>query len=71
MAWFHDTLFLGPYCGGYQWVEAWGDGVYLANGQWHGMGEVDGPLSILPVNDRLFVGGLASTVNGQYMPGVR
>lgn len=71
MAWHHDTLFIGPYCSGFQWVEAWGDGVYLANGQWHGMGEVDGPLSILPVNDRLFVGGLASTVNGQYMPGVR
>ena len=71
MAWFHDTLFLGPYCGGYQWVEAWGKGVYLANGQWHGMGEVDLPLAMLPVNDRLFVGGDASTVNGQYMPGVR
>lgn len=71
LAYHHDTLFCGISGPSFQYHPEWDHGAGLYNNTWFPIGNPDGWLFLNEVNGRLFGGGQADTLYGQYMPGVR
>ncbi|MBK6831931.1 MAG: hypothetical protein IPG92_14890 [Flavobacteriales bacterium] len=71
LAYHHDTLFCGISGTSFQYHPEWGFGAGMYNDEWFSIGDPDGWLFLSKVNDRLFGGGQADTLYGQFMPGIK
>jgi hypothetical protein len=72
MAMYHDTLFGVVSSDEWHYDPALVDIIYLANGEWHPCASTNNEfVELMNCNGRLFGGGGADTVAGQYMQGVK
>lgn len=75
MAWFHDTLFCETSEENWQYDTSLHDVVYLVNGAWHPCVTATGAYGpyteLIKCNGHLFGGGVATNINGIFMPGVK
>lgn len=68
---FRDTLFAGVLTDHFQYHPEWQLGAGLYNNEWFAIGNPENWFYVMTVNERLFSGGRADTLYGQFMPGIR
>lgn len=70
LAQYNDTLFAGIAGDAWQYDPLLSEASYLVNGEWYPCGDPDLYIFFLEEQGRLFSGGRADTIYGQFMPGV-